>query len=103
MIIWPLIGMFLARDLIDSPMECVFPFGGLTLLLMLPIFAGFTSNVPAIFIAPVIFVTWLLVLVLPVIGIHRRGWKPKDIRIPQSLFSLAQAIMGTLFLFGKMI
>lgn len=104
MIVWPLIGMWLARNVIEHPNHWFMPFGGATTLLLMPVLVGLGigGNFSDVLLTCFLMAVWLLILAIPVLGVHRRRWNPKGMLILQSFISFTQALLGTLLLFSRM-
>lgn len=102
MLPWPLLGILLMHSLFDRPSEAVFFFGGITLfpLMILALFGTFAEEV---YIA-VFMVVWLAAAVVPGLWLRRRLRSRRGIGVllgVQSVFALAQALMGAMLIVGK--
>jgi hypothetical protein len=102
MIPWPLVGIGLMFPMFDEPGEWVLMFGGISILITLPLlmFDVLSETVISVFILAV----WTLCLVLPPAAMKRRrasGRARATFLLMQSGFSLGQAAMGILMILGK--
>jgi hypothetical protein len=105
MIPWPLIGIVASwgLSLFESVGESIFMFGGVTMILLLPL-ALFVNSV-WVFGAIAVLV-WLFVVYLPIVFGHRLtriGISLPIIFVGQSLFSAMQAGLGFLIVLGKQV
>ena len=104
MVPWPLVGILLLRSQFDEASEAFFFFGGITLFPLM-ILALFGSAPEEVLIAIFMFV-WLLAAVVPALVLRRRltsWWIVAGLLGVQSVFALAQAMMGAMLIIGKSI
>ena len=102
MIPWPVLATVacLVWSIIDKPSDIILNFGGVTLLLLLPLGA---FNAPEWIFGLLIIFVWLLVLVSPVLFLsNRKSYvRPSIVVGLQLVFSLSQAALGFLMLLAK--
>ena len=99
---WPALGVLLLRSQLEQPSEGFFFVGGITLLPLM-ILAIFGSAPEEVLIG-ICLLVWLSVAVLPWILFRRHlgsRWAVVGMLALQSLFALAQALMGALLVIGK--
>ena len=101
MVPWPLLGALLLRSQFDRDSEAFLFFGGITLfpLMILALF-----SVAEWVLVVLIMLVWSAAALLPVVLLRRRltTWTRIGILLgAQSAFSMAQAVMGALLVFGK--
>ncbi len=99
---WPLLGILLTHTSFDKTSEAFLLFGGLTMfpLMILALFGSVPEEVNIV----VLMLVWLAAAVVPDVRLRRRlgSWKAiGGLLGVQSAFSLAQATMGALLIFGK--
>jgi hypothetical protein len=103
MLPWPVIATSgcLRWSMFDRASEAMLLFGGFTLMCLLPI--GMFDPPEWVF-AVLIGIVWLLALILPVLFVVRRRHSKGSVvamLVSQAAFSLAQAGLGLLMIWGK--
>ncbi|MBL8892845.1 MAG: hypothetical protein JNL67_22905 [Planctomycetaceae bacterium] len=105
MLPWPLMGIAVSwmLSLFESSGEAIFLFGGVTMILLLPL-ALFVDSVWLF--GALAMLVWLSVLYLPLLGgqrLARLGINQPIALVCQSLFSATQAGLGFLIILGKQV
>ncbi len=105
MLPWPLLGIGASwvLSLFDSAGEAIFMFGGVTMILLLPL--ALLVNSVWVFGA-LAGLVWVSVVYLPLLfgqRLARFGITPPIILVCQSLFSAMQAGLGLLIVLGKQV
>lgn len=98
---WPLLGILLASSSFDRASEAFLPFGGVT---MFPLMILALFSVGERVLIVLIMLVWLGAAVVPGLWVRRRlrSWRAVGVLLGvQAAFSLAQAVMGVLLIFGK--
>ncbi len=102
MIVWPMVGFAASFSLFDRPSEAVLLFGGISGLLLLPVYAIFPLSETVFGIA--IIVLWLLIWIGSsfwfTIGPRKRHTQMIVLAVLSSI-SLGQATLGFLMILGK--
>ena len=102
MAIWPLLGIAASSSMFEKPADAVLLFGGLSGLLLLPIYAIFPMSETAFGLA--IIAIWLLLWIAPSIGITRRPPSQRSQLICLAILSgisLFQSALGFLMILGR--
>ena len=99
---WPLLGILLTHTSFDRSSEAFMLFGGFTLfpLMLLALF----GTVPEAVFIVILMLVWLAAAVVPGLWLGRRlrSWPAiVALLVVQVVFSIAQAGMGALLVFGK--
>lgn len=102
MVLWPLLGIAASYSMFSKPTEAVLLFGGLSGILLLPIYLVFTLSESAFGIA--IMVIWMLTWIGPSLWFLSRP-RPRRLRFTLvailSGISLFQSALGFLMILGK--
>ena len=102
MAVWPLLGIAASYSMFNKPTEAALLFGGLTGILLLPIYLVFTPSELAFGVA--IMVIWILTWIGPSLWFL---YRPRSRRLQSvvvsilSVFSLLQSALGFLMILGK--
>ena len=102
MVIWPLLGVAASSSMFDKSSEALLLFGGLSLLLLLPIYAFFPLS--ETMFGVVIIAIWLLLWVAPSIWVTNRSATRQSQIVALALLSaisLMQSVLGFLMILGK--
>jgi hypothetical protein len=98
---WPLLGILVSHRSFDEAAEAFMLFGGITLFALMPLACFGVSQEVLIGLMALV---WLAAALVPDFWFRRRltSWKTLAMLLGiQSAFSLAQAVMGALLVFGK--
>ena len=102
MIVWPMLGFAASFSLFDRPSEAVLLFGGVSGLILLPVYAIFPLSETVFGIA--ITVIWLLIWIGSsfwfTIGTRKRHTQMIVLAVLSSI-SLGQAALGLVMILGK--
>lgn len=102
MILWPMLGIAASSSMFAKPTEAVLLFGGISGILLLPIYVVATPSESAYGV--MILVVWLLIWLVPSLWLTSRPANRRSqitLAAVLSAISFAQAALGLLMILGK--